>query len=49
MIMGHKYLFTFCTSWLKIATCLSWSVLLVLSAAGQPGFQQAEKKGDCAG
>lgn len=44
MIMGRKYLFTFCTSWLKIATCLSWSVLLVLSAVGQPGFQQAEKK-----
>lgn len=29
---------------LKIAICLSWSVLLVLSAAGQPGFQRSEKK-----
>ncbi|HEY1199659.1 MAG TPA: hypothetical protein VGE79_01700, partial [Niastella sp.] len=29
---------------MKIATCLSWSLLLVLSAAGQTGFQQPGKR-----
>ncbi|AEW00072.1 hypothetical protein A4D02_28935 [Niastella koreensis] len=45
MIMGRKYLDQiFCTSRLSVVTCLSWSLLLVLSAAGQPGFQKQDNR-----
>lgn len=41
--MGHKYRISCFTTWLKMANCLSWSLLLIQSAAGQPGLYRHEK------